>query len=59
MAVRRTVRKAGRLESEEVLTMRMFRNFVLALAAFTFLAGAVVPAHAAAARHHKKHHHHK
>jgi hypothetical protein len=41
--------------------MKMFRNVLLALIAFTVAAGAVVPANAAAARHHGKHHrrHHK
>jgi len=34
------------------------RNFVLALVAFAFLAGTVVPANAAG-HHHKKAHHHK
>ena len=39
--------------------MKMVRNLLLALIAFTVLAGSVVPANAAAVRHHKKHHHHK
>ena len=38
--------------------MKMVRNVLLALVAFTVLAGSVVPANAAV--HHRKHHkHHK
>ena len=35
--------------------MKMFRNMLLALIAFTVVAGAVVPANAAAAHKHKHH----
>jgi len=38
------------------LAMKMFRNLLLSLIAFTVLAGAVLPANAAAA-HHRRHHH--
>jgi hypothetical protein len=41
--------------------MKMFRNLLLALIAFTVVAGSVVPANAATRHHHKIHHrrHHK
>jgi hypothetical protein len=39
-------------------TMKI-RAFLLALLAFTVLAGSVVPANAATHKHHKKHHHKK
>jgi hypothetical protein len=35
------------------------RTLLLAVLAFTVLAGAVVPANAAIHKHHKKHHHKK
>ena len=38
--------------------MKMVRNVLLALIAFTVLAGSVVPANAAV-RHHRHHKHHK
>jgi hypothetical protein len=38
--------------------MKMFRNLLLALIAFTVVAGSVVPANAAV-RHHRRHHHHR
>jgi hypothetical protein len=38
--------------------MKMFRNLLLALVAFTVMAGSVAPANAAV-RHHHRHHHHK
>ena len=39
--------------------MKMLRNLLLALIAFTVVAGSAMPAHAAAVRHHHRHHHHK
>jgi hypothetical protein len=38
--------------------MKLFRNLLLALIAFTVVAGSVVPANAAV-RHHRRHHHHR
>ncbi|MGA2897716.1 MAG: hypothetical protein ABSE27_08995 [Acidobacteriaceae bacterium] len=38
--------------------MKLLRNLLLALFAFTVLAGSVVPASAAAVHHHRAHHHH-
>jgi hypothetical protein len=40
------------------LLMKMFRNLLLALFAFTVLASSVVPANAAIFHHHRAHHHH-
>jgi hypothetical protein len=40
------------------LPMKMLRNLLLALFAFTVLAGSVVPANAAIFHHHRAHHHH-
>jgi hypothetical protein len=37
--------------------MKIFRNLTLALIAFAFLAGTVVPA--SAVHHHHHHHHHR
>ncbi len=39
--------------------MMKFRTLLLAVLAFTVLAGSVVPANAATHKHHKKHHHKK
>jgi hypothetical protein len=38
--------------------MKMFRNFVLGLIAFTVVAGAAIPANAAGRHHHRHHHRH-
>ena len=50
--------RTGAGPEEEVFAMKMFRNLLLALIAFTVVAGSVVPANAAG-RHHRSHHHHK
>jgi hypothetical protein len=42
--------------NKRFLSMKMFRNLLLALIAFTVVAGSVVPANAAG-RHHRGHHH--
>jgi hypothetical protein len=42
--------------NKRFLAMKMFRNLLLALIAFTVVAGSVVPANAAG-RHHRGHHH--
>jgi hypothetical protein len=39
--------------------MKLLRNLLLALFAFTVLAGSVVPASAAGVHHHRAHRHHK
>jgi hypothetical protein len=39
--------------------MKMFRNLLLAVIAFTVLAGSVVPANAAVHHHRTHHRHHK
>jgi hypothetical protein len=39
--------------------MKIVRNVLLALVAFTVLAGSVVPANAAVRHHHRHHRHHK
>jgi hypothetical protein len=44
--------------TQRLVSMKMVRNVLLALVAFTVLAGSVVPANAAV-RHHKHHKHHK
>jgi hypothetical protein len=54
-----TARTIGRLGRQEVSHMMKFRTLLLAVLAFTVLAGSVVPANAATHKHHKKHHHKK
>ena len=44
---------------KRIFAMKMFRNLLLAVIAFTVVAGSVVPANAAMRHHHRARHHHK
>jgi hypothetical protein len=51
--------RLGGWVGKRIFAMKMFRNLLLAVIAFTVVAGSVVPANAAMRHHHRARHHHK